>query len=214
MARIIHLIRSSGWTAERCEIIVVDDGSSDGTRELLTQLSVEDSGVKLVFTESRLGLAQSIFLGVSLSQAQWVAVMDTDGMHDPAYLSKMYKIANEGKSLVIASRYAPGGVSQGAIYPKFSKIVNRVIQLIVKSKVKDQLCGYFIAETAVVRKVPEAKFTGFGEYFIGLVHHIESQNLPITELGTVHRIRDAGRRKSRRFHMLRTYLIYAMAIRE
>jgi glycosyltransferase involved in cell wall biosynthesis len=214
MARVINSIRVSGWTPELCEIIVVDDGSTDGTRELLIRLLETDSGLNVTFTDNRLGLAKSVHLGLSLSKSPWVAVMDTDGMHDPAYLSKMFKIATEGKSLVIASRYAPGGVSRGAIYPRLSQVINRSIQIVVRSKVRDQLCGYFLAETEKVMNVPSSRFTGFGEYFIGLVHFFETEQLTIAEIGTVHRIRDAGIRKSRRFQMLRTYFKYALEIRE
>jgi dolichol-phosphate mannosyltransferase len=214
MARMVNSIRTSGWTSDLCEIIVVDDGSTDGTRELLLRLAETDPGLNVTFTESRLGLAKSVHLGVSLSQSPWVAVMDTDGMHDPAYLAKMYNLATEGKSLVIASRYAPGGLSKGAIYPRLSQLINRSIQIIVRSKVRDQLCGYFLADTEKVLSVPSSRFIGFGEYFIGLVHFFETEQLAISEIGTVHRIRDAGIRKSRRFQMLKTYFKYAFEIRE
>ena len=214
IARVVNSIRTSGWTSNLCEIIIIDDGSTDGTRELLLRLVDADPSLKVTFTESRLGLAKSVHLGLSLSQSPWVAVMDTDGMHDPAYLAKMYKIAMEGKSLVIASRYAPGGVSAGAIYPRLSQLINKCIQIIVKSKVKDQLCGFFLADTEKVMKVPSSRFVGFGEYFIGLVHFFETEQLAIAEIGTVHRIRDGGIRKSQRFQMLRTYLKYALEIRE
>jgi hypothetical protein len=137
--------------------------------------------------------------------------MDTDGMHDVAYLSKMFAAALDGNKLVIGSRYAAGGYSQGAIYPRFSKLVNLLIQYIMKSEVKDQLCGFFIADLIETKKIPAERFIGFGEYFIGLVNHFEKKNLPIIEIGTVHRIRDTGIRKSKRIKMLKTYVCYAWA---
>ena len=211
MARVLSLIRSSGWSASDCEIVIVDDGSTDGTRELLFRIQSQDPTISVIFTDFRIGLAKSIRLGINKSNSEWVAVMDTDGMHDPAYLSKMFAAAQDGNKLVIGSRYAPGGYSQGAIYPRFSKIVNLLIQSIMKSQVKDQLCGFFIAGVAETKMIPEDKFVGFGEYFIGLINHFERQKLPITEIGTVHRVRDAGIRKSKRFRMLKTYITYAWA---
>jgi glycosyltransferase involved in cell wall biosynthesis len=190
--------------------VVVDDGSTDGTRELLAKMQNNDQNFSLIFTGHRTGLAKSIWLGINSCNSKWVAVMDTDGMHDPAYLSVMFAAALDGSKLVIGSRYVEGGHSQGAIYPRFSRVVNHLVQYIMKSKVKDQLCGFFIADLSEIKKISSDSFVGFGEYFIGLVNHFERNNFPIIEIGTVHRIRDAGLRKSKRFRMLKSYIAYAL----
>lgn len=210
MAQIIGAIRKSGLTSEQCEIIVVDDGSADGTRESLKLIAESDRNLKLLFTKSRLGLAKSIYAGVMSSRSKLISVMDTDGMHNPVYLAKMLNLIEiQNCALVIGSRYAPGGQSQGAIYPHMSRLVNLVIQKIMKSNVRDQLCGFFVAESKTLRAVPEEKFRGFGEYFIGIISHFEGQNLKIVEMPSVHNARTAGKRKSRRFNMMVTYFRYA-----
>jgi dolichol-phosphate mannosyltransferase len=210
MPRIIREIRNSGLGDQICEILVVDDGSTDGTREILKKISTQDRNLKLIFTTKRLGLAKSVYEGISSARSMYIAAMDVDGMHNPVYLKEMLQKMDSGCDLVIGSRYVKGGRSQGAIYPQLSRAVNLVIQKIMGSRVKDQLCGFFMAKSSLLLGVPEQKFRGFGEYFIGVVSHFENNNASVYELPTIHSVRVAGTRKSRRLKMLIAYLKYAL----
>lgn len=80
-----------GFTRNFLELLVIDDRSTDGTKELVREMQHRNSDITLVTTPLRLGLARSIYLGISQAKFDSVLVMDTDGMHDPAYLSIMLK---------------------------------------------------------------------------------------------------------------------------
>ena len=213
IGRLVSTIRDSGFSPNDCEIIVIDDCSTDGTSQLVARLSSLDLGLKHVITRSRQGLAASIWIGINECKGEYIAVLDSDGMHDPGYLPRMLDEASKSKSLIIGSRFVSGGSSHGNVYPHISRFVNYLIQKILHSRVNDQLCGFFVCERRTILEMNRNDFLGFGEYFMGVIRFFESRNVPILEIGTIHRVRDGGLRKSRRVKMFIDYLSYAFRIR-
>jgi dolichol-phosphate mannosyltransferase len=213
IGRLVGAIRNSGFSPQDCEIVIIDDNSTDGTSQLVSRLSDLDPGIQHIVTSNRQGLAKSIWIGINKSQGSYIAVLDSDGMHDPAYLPRMLEQAAKGNSLMIGSRFVLGGSSHGNVYPHISRFVNLVIQKILRSKVKDQLCGFFVCERKIILEMDESDFTGFGEYFISVIKFFERRSIPILEIGTIHKVRDGGLRKSRRIQMFFNYLSFAVRIR-
>lgn len=163
IGNLIVNIQALGFTAASTELIVVDDGSTDATRELLSTLETSNPGLKLIQTRTRLGLGTSIYTGIQEASGRYILVLDSDGMHDPQYFALLLAEVEKGANLVVGSRYAEGGLMLGAIYPHLSKIVNIALQTIVRSRVRDQLCGFFVADSLNLKSVPQSAFSGFGE---------------------------------------------------
>ncbi len=209
---LISSIRNSGWDRQTTEIVIVDDRSTDGTSELLERIQTNDESIRVFIPEVRLGLSKSIHLGIEQSTGPIIAVMDTDGIHDPSHLALMVNQVNSNAKLVIGSRYVTGGEMQGALYPHLSKIMNIAIKKIVRSRVSDQLCGFFVADRKELLSVPKEDFNGFGEYFIRVIHHFEKR-WEIVEIPTVHNVRAKGKRKSIRRKMAIIYLKTAWDVR-
>jgi dolichol-phosphate mannosyltransferase len=86
------------------EIVFVDDGSTDGTPELLRALADTDARVRLVRHDRRCGKSQAVRTGVLAARAPWVATLDGDGQNDPADLPDMLALAlaAEGSPPLIA----------------------------------------------------------------------------------------------------------------
>ena len=211
---IIFQIIGLGWDKETFEIIVVDDGSKDGTQELLVEIAKNHPQIKLYINNNRIGLGKSIYQGIKKTNSDYIILMDTDGMHDPRYLDLMLNTAHMGANLVIGSRYVKGANFQGALYPFMSRLVNILIRTIMKSKVKDQLCGFFLADSIYLKSINEEFFIGFGEYFISIIKYFEIRGLKVVEIPSVHKVRKSGRRKSQRLKMLISYLNYAFRVRK
>ena len=212
IAGLISDIRRCGWTEDEAEIVVVNDGSTDGTSELLARLEKIDRSLVVIKPDTRRGLGLSIYDGIKASKSQMVAVMDTDGIHDPSHLSQMFATAISTNSMIIGSRYVSGGIMQGAIYPHLSRVMNVLVKFLTRSDVNDQLCGFFLAKKEILLKMEESKFNGFGEYFIHVIHHFEIHS-SVREIPTVHNVRLAGKRKSVRSKMAKIYLQTAIEVR-
>ena len=212
ISQIIESIKVNGWNENNSEIIVVNDSSTDGTTELLEILKKDKPNLIVLNPENRLGLGQSIRLGISQTKYEYVAVLDTDGIHDPCYLAVMSEQLRDGNVLVVGSRYVSGGTMVGALYPYLSKVMNKIVKIIIGSEVNDQLCGFFIAERKKLIAMKNSDFDGFGEYFMRLIAYFEYQGI-IKEIGTIHNVRFSGKRKSNRREMTQTYIRTAFDIR-
>lgn len=73
---------------EDWEAVVVDDGSSDGTRELLTDWLARDARVRVIWPERRPGLVGALNLGLAAARAPLIARMDADDVMHPERLAR------------------------------------------------------------------------------------------------------------------------------
>ncbi|MET0762523.1 MAG: polyprenol monophosphomannose synthase [Thermoleophilaceae bacterium] len=92
-------------------VLVVDDGSPDGTGQIADRLAAELEQVQVLHRERKEGLGRAYLAGFAVALAQGadlVLEMDSDFSHDPADLPRLIAAASAA-DLVLGSRYVPGG---------------------------------------------------------------------------------------------------------
>ena len=94
-----EVVQGLGITAE---ILVVDGGSRDGTRQ-----AAEARGARVIEQRER-GFGGAYLAGFAAARAPWIVTMDADLSHRPVFLEQFWKRRHEAEVLV-ASRYVEGG---------------------------------------------------------------------------------------------------------
>ena len=150
-------------------VIVVNDGSTDGTAEAVLSLAGE-MPVTLVEHSENLGLGDAIRTGLiaaleGADPRDIIVTMDSDNTHTPGLIARMVRGIREGNDVVIASRYRPGANIQGVPYHRrFLSFGARIVfGLIFPTRnVRDFTCGFRAYRAGVLSRA----FEIYGPQFV------------------------------------------------
>src|SRR5262249_56448950 len=109
-----RVIQALGETLDptRDRVLVIDDGSPDGTGEIADRLSQELGWVSVLHREEKRGIGPAYVAGFRRALAdgaELVLEMDCDFSHDPADVPRLIAAAEDGADLALGSRYTAGG---------------------------------------------------------------------------------------------------------
>lgn len=152
----------------RPKIIIVDDGSTDGTIEIFRGLQLNYDRITLIERNERLGFGTALRDGFKTALNQnpepdLIITMDADLSHDPSHLPSLIQ-ACDRKSLVIGSRYIPGGEITG--WGPYRKTVSWGANLLARTftniSTKDSTSGYRCYGTDVIKTImPNLESVGY-----------------------------------------------------
>ena len=117
------------------EIIVVNDGSTDDTNEV-----VKEAGVRCVNHEYSLGNGAAIKSGARAAKGEVIVFMDGDGQHDPRQIGLLLEIIDLGADLVVGARHSGGQANIGRSLA--NKFYNWFASLITGFKIQDLTSGF------------------------------------------------------------------------
>lgn len=86
------------------EVIFVDDGSKDKTREIIERLSSSDSNIEYISLSRNFGKESAMYAGLEYADGDYTVIMDADLQHPPHYIIDMYRLMLTGKYDMIATR--------------------------------------------------------------------------------------------------------------
>jgi dolichol-phosphate mannosyltransferase len=179
------------------EALFVDDGSTDGTPELLTRIAQADRRVRMVRRIGRRGLSSAVVEGALASTTPIVAVIDADLQHDERILPDLYRaIADQGHELAIGTRYCQGG-STGEWDEsrlKISRFATALASPIMKTRLSDPMSGFFaVRRDVLLEAAPRLSNVGY-KILLDLVASLP-RPLKVAEVGYTFGTRQHGASK-------------------
>lgn len=181
-----NTVISNGLTVE---IIAVDNGSTDKTKELLLEYQKTFSDL-IVVSEERRGYGFAYLRGFKMVTGDYVFMADADGTYNfselPAFIEKL----SAGADLVVGNRFS-GEMSAKSMTWSHRYLGNPVLSLLVrlffKVKIKDIHCGIRAIKTEALNKL--VLYTGGMEFASEMIIKAAKAGLSITEISTKYRIR-------------------------
>jgi glycosyltransferase involved in cell wall biosynthesis len=136
------------------DILIVDDGSPDGTADACRQIGLESGRIVVVERKKKLGLGSAYKAGFKYGEDRgykYLIEMDADGSHQISdLLSLMASMETNQSDLVIGSRWIAGGAVENWARRRewLSRSANIYARLMLGSKVKDMTAGFRIYRTS------------------------------------------------------------------
>lgn len=138
-ATVKHLQLELSMNSVPYEIVVVDDGSSDTTWEILGELAEEYDEVRRIQNTGEHGFGRAVITGVDHARGDAIVIMMADESDDCRDVIRYWHLLNEGWDCVFGSRFIKGG---GVIdYPWFklrlNRTINRIIRILFRIRLND-----------------------------------------------------------------------------
>jgi dolichol-phosphate mannosyltransferase len=143
--------------AKACHILIIDDGSPDGTGKLADKIAKKDKRVEVMHRAGKLGLGTAVTAGFHFAldrRYELILTIDADLSHNPSYIPQMISLMDE-YDLVIGSRYIRDGGMVNWSLPRLliSLFTNYMLKKILGMEMKDCSGGFKCYTAELIRKI-------------------------------------------------------------
>lgn len=186
--------------AAKWEIIVVNDGSTDSTKDIVTALHNEDFRIRLINHKVNRGYGASFKSGIYGSKYEWIAFTDSDGQFDFSEITSfIIKQKETGADLVIGY-YKKRQVSKLKIIT--SKIWELSIYLLFGLKVRDIDCGFKLISKRVIQNIPQLESERGAFISSEFLIKAKRAGFKIVEISVTHYPRLTGKGTGRKLNVI------------
>ncbi|KAF9763077.1 putative dolichol-phosphate mannosyltransferase [Nosema granulosis] len=184
------------------KILVVDDGSPDGTLKEVIKLNLPN--VITLERKAKLGLGTAYKFALEQCQYPFTIIMDADLSHDPVYIKDMIRIQEDKDAdIVSGTRYSNGGVFGWSFFRKLvSRGANNVASLILNLECSDLTGSYRLYKTDVLRRLLDSSISEGYSIQMELICRAESEDLKIYETPIIFYERDNGASKLDKYEFI------------
>jgi dolichyl-phosphate beta-glucosyltransferase len=180
LAELAPFLRRWRW---RCRVVVVDNGSVDGTADVVDRAGAVGAGVDLLGCRTR-GKGAAVRTGVAHSRARWVGYLDADRSTPLAALDDMVHQLRRGADVVVGSRRCPGArlVAPAPLARRVASRVFHAATATLVGPVGDSQCGIKLFDGETARALfAETSLAGF-TFDVELLARARQRGLKVVEV--------------------------------
>ncbi len=180
------------------EILVVDDNSPDGTGDVVRELMVNYTNLRLLPRRKKEGLGVAHLAGYAEVHGDITVSLDADLSHDPKEIPVMLARIEDGYDVVIGSRYVKGGKVEEK--PIFNVIASKVAGILAKIgygvNIADFTNGYRMFKSEVYESIKMCDYSKGNVFLAEFIYYAHKNGFKVTEIPTTFVERSAGETKT------------------
>lgn len=163
------------------EVIVVNDGSSDGSAAILAELESVEPLLRVVTHDRNRGYGGALLSGFAASTKQWVFYTDGDGQFDPAELELLAQRASDDVDVVQGYKLRR---ADGLLRVVIGRVYHRFVKLMFGLQIRDTDCDFRLIRRRALDRVTLVHTTGV--ICVELVRKLQDAGARFTEVGVHH----------------------------
>jgi glycosyltransferase involved in cell wall biosynthesis len=165
------------------EIIVSEDGSTDGTDRVVEALSVVNPNLTLLHSPVRLGKGKAIKNALKSAKGDVIVFMDVDLATSLECLPRILELVKEHGGMAIGSRHVEGSrVQRRVSRTLFSLAYNLFVRVLFLDSVHDHQCGFKAMSREATKALCDTKADGFF-FDTEMIVRCKKLGFPVTEVG-------------------------------
>ena len=163
------------------EVIVINDGSTDGSAAVLAELAQREPRLRVVTHERNRGYGGALLSGFDAATRQWVFYTDGDGQFDPAELELLVQRASDDVDVVQGFKLRR---ADGPVRAVIGRVYHRFVSFFFGLKIRDTDCDFRLIRRSALDRVTLVHTTGV--ICVELVRKLQDAGARFTEVGVHH----------------------------
>lgn len=186
--------------ADKWELIVVNDGSSDATKEIVDRMSQKDPRIKIISHPSNRGYGAALKTGFYSCLYPWISFIDSDGQFDFSEIKNFIEKQKESGADLVIGYYKKRRVSFVKILT--SKIWEFSVFTFFGLRARDIDCGFKLISKRVIAEIPKLESERGAFISSELLIKAKKKGFKIVEIPVTHYPRLKGEGTGRNFNVI------------
>ena len=170
------------------DVVVVDDGSADGSARVLAELAAGEPRLRVVTHEANRGYGGALLSGFATAKREWVFYTDGDAQYDPAELALLVAAAGDDVDVVQGYKLRRSDNFARRI---IGRLYHRFVAAAFRIRIRDTDCDFRLIRRAALDRIELTHTTGV--ICVELVCKLQQTGARVREVGVHHYARVYGR---------------------